>query len=77
MSGLKKGLFDILFPPRCAFCRRLLKRGESGMCAQCEKTLPYTPQSGLQGTDFVEACAAPLYYEGPVREALLRYKSRA
>ena len=55
MSGLKKGLFDILFPPRCAFCRRLLKRGESGMCAQCEKTLPYTPQSGLQGTDFVEA----------------------
>ena len=74
MSGLKKGLFDILFPPRCAFCRRLLKRGESGMCAQCEKTLPYTPQSGLQGTDFVEACAAPLYYEGPVREALLRYK---
>lgn len=74
MSGLKSGLLDILFPPRCAFCRRLLKRGESGMCAQCEKSLPYTPPSSVEGADFVEACAAPLYYEGTVRDALLRYK---
>ena len=74
MSQLKDRLLDILFPPRCAFCRKLLRRGESGMCAKCEASLPYTPESYLDGADFVEACAAPLFYEGAVRDALLRYK---
>ena len=70
----KSGILDIIFPPRCAFCRKLLKRGESGMCAECEKNLPYTAPSDHAGTDFVAACVAPLKYEGVVREALHRYK---
>lgn len=44
------------------------------MCAECERNLPYTPPSERAGTDFVAACVAPLKYEGPVREALHRYK---
>ena len=38
--SLKESLLDILFPPRCAFCRRLLRRGESGMCGRCAASLP-------------------------------------
>ena len=72
--SLKESLLDILFPPRCAFCRRLLRRGESGMCGRCAASLPYTPEGYNGGTDFVEACVAPLFYEGAVRDALLRYK---
>ena len=72
--SLKESLLDILFPPRCAFCRRLLRRGESGMCGRCAASLPYTPEGYNDGTDFVEACVAPLFYEGAVRDALLRYK---
>ena len=70
--SLKESLLDILFPPRCAFCRRLLRRGESGMCGRCAASLPYTPEGYNDGTDFVEACVAPLFYEGAVRDALLR-----
>ena len=68
--SLKESLLDILFPPRCAFCRRLLRRGESGMCGRCAASLPYTPEGYNDGTDFVEACVAPLFYEGAVRDAL-------
>ena len=74
MAKSRSGILDIIFPPRCAFCRKLLKRGESGMCAQCAKDLPYTQPGDRAGTDFVEACVAPLKYEGAVREALHRYK---
>ena len=74
MPKSKSGILDIIFPPRCAFCRGLLKRGESGMCAGCAKSLPYTSPSERAGTDFVAACVAPLRYEGAVREALHRYK---
>ena len=74
MPKSKSGILDIIFPPRCAFCRGLLKRGESGMCAECAKSLPYTSPSERAGTDFVAACVAPLRYEGAVREALHRYK---
>lgn len=44
------------------------------MCAVCEKNLPYTENGGRQKGDFVALCVSPLYYEGDVREALLRYK---
>ena len=74
MAKSRSGILDIIFPPRCAFCRGLLKRGESGMCAECAKSLPYTSPSERAGTDFVAACVAPLRYEGAVREALHRYK---
>ena len=74
MAKSKSGILDIIFPPRCAFCRRLLRRGESGMCAACERDLPYTRPSERAGTDFVAACVAPLRYEGAVRDALHRYK---
>ena len=74
MGKIRETVLDLLFPPRCAFCRALLKKGETGMCAACEKNLPYTSGGGRQKGDFVEACVAPLYYEGTVREALLRYK---
>jgi ComF family protein len=72
--GLRSGILDLLFPPRCAFCRKLLRRGESGMCAECRISLPYTTGGGKQKGDFIYLCVAPLYYEGSVREALLRYK---
>ncbi len=74
MSKLVDGLLDILFPPKCAFCRRHLRRGESGMCISCRDTLPYRKPPREKGPAFVEAVCAPLEYEGTVREALHRYK---
>lgn len=63
-------LLDLVFPPRCAFCRAV---GVHGVCADCEKSLPYTSVPLCEGTGFGR-CASPLLYEDAVRESLLRFK---
>lgn len=72
--GILTGLLDLLYPPRCVFCRKLLKKGEQSVCAKCGDELPYTQNGGGQQGDFFSVCVAPLYYEGTVRESILRYK---
>lgn len=72
--GLMGALLDLLYPPRCVFCRKLLKKGERSVCEKCLAELPYTRNGGEQTGDFFELCVAPLYYTGDVRESLLRYK---
>ncbi len=66
-------VLDLLFPPKCPFCRRVVNR--LGVCGACEKDLPWTEEeTGLhKGADGL-VCAAPLFYEGAVRESLLRLK---
>lgn len=72
--GLVSALLDLLYPPRCVFCRKLLKKGEGPVCEKCLGELPYTRNGGERSGDFFSVCVAPLYYEGDVRESLLRYK---
>lgn len=68
-------LLDLLFPPRCAFCRRLLPESRRGVCGDCLKKLPYVPSRAQdRGIKRLAKCVAPLYYEGDVRASLLRYK---
>ena len=75
MASSKKLLdrfLDLLFPPRCAFCRKLLN-DEGMVCADCEAALPVTGPEAVQRLDKIECCS-PLFYEGSVRASLLRYK---
>lgn len=71
--NLTEGLFNLLFPPKCPFCRTVLD--EPGICAACRKTLPWTQEEEAlrTGPDGL-VCAAPFFYEGAVRECLLRLK---
>ena len=71
--GAFSAFLDILFPPRCVFCRRFLKNSSALICDGCLESLPYTRSGGIKG-DFFSVCVAPLYYEGDVRESLLRFK---
>ncbi|MDO4990842.1 MAG: double zinc ribbon domain-containing protein, partial [Eubacteriales bacterium] len=69
-------LLDFFYPPRCAFCRRLLRTG-SGLwvCPACLETLPrLTRDEQRRDVPHTELVLAPLRYEGVVRESLLRYK---
>lgn len=70
--SLKNLLLDLLFPPKCAFCG---EHGVHGVCAECEKELPWcdTPLHERTG---IGTCIAPLRYENAVRESLLRFKFR-
>ena len=72
--GVFSGLLDLLYPPRCAFCRKILKTGEIGMCKKCGDTNKRTHNGGVQSGDFFSCCVSPLFYENEVRDAILRFK---
>lgn len=72
--GIFSGLADLLFPPRCAFCRKFLKSGRNGMCPECEKSIPYAGSGCKRTGDFFTVCVSPLYYEDKVRDSILRFK---
>ena len=68
-------LLDLIYPPRCPFCDRILERGEDGMCALCGRDLPWTDGPG-PAPEGCEACLSPLHYRGGARGAVHRYKFR-
>ena len=72
MKRLIDRLLDLLYPPRCAFCRRFLEEEESGLCRFCRKKVPDNPIR--REIDGIKICIAAFDYEGQVRESLLRYK---
>ena len=72
--GIGSGILDLLFPPRCIFCRRFVKNGKALICEECRASLPFTRSGGEQHGDHYSLCVAPLYYEDAVRDSLLRYK---
>jgi len=67
---------DILFPPKCVFCARVLNKGDDGWCDRCTESLPFTDNWGRQDGEFFDFCISPLYYKGAVRKSVLRYKFR-
>ena len=70
-----KFILDLLFPPRCIFCRKLLKDDESGWCNDCQQGLPWiVGQNEPQKFDFISQCFSVLWYQGDVRESIHRYK---
>lgn len=72
MRALERVL-DLLFPPRCPFCVRVLDH--PGVCEACEKALPWTAErDSLWELPGALRCAAPLWYREAAREGLLRLK---
>ena len=68
-----RALLDLLYPPRCPFCARVLERGEDRICVLCQRDLPWTdgPGPAPEGCDL---CLSPLHYRDGVRDAVHRYK---
>ena len=69
LDRAQKGLLDFFFPRKCPFCGRMT--GRELLCSRCKTELPRCDK--LRTGSFGE-CAAPLYYEGAVREAILSFK---
>lgn len=72
--GFFSAFLDILFPPKCVFCRKVLKNNRETVCPDCLAQLPHTGNNAAQNGDFFSVCVSPLYYEDDVRQSLLRYK---
>ncbi len=66
-------ILDLLFPPKCILCGRILEKGEQILCDGC-----YFETDSFQNTKiklpFIDGWTSLWYYEGTVRESLLRYK---
>jgi len=65
-------LLDLLFPPKCAFCGKLMEEMGSGVCQACEKALPRR-ESGAVLQYIGEnryPCAVALYYDGMVADGV-------
>lgn len=68
-------LLDLLYPPKCVFCGRILRDGEEGLCGKCREDLPWIgPDVPELVCPPVKRCAAPLWYRDAVRESFHRYK---
>lgn len=66
-------LLDLLYPPKCVFCRRLLAERETDLCGACQTELPVLLDSLKRGSSFCR-CWSVYPYEGQITASLRRYK---
>ena len=74
LNKLSRGILDFFFPRRCPFCGAVA--GKELLCNKCLRSLPFTGEHAVREGTFGR-CAAPLYYEDRVREAILQFKFKA
>lgn len=68
-------ILQLLYPPKCVLCRKLLEPQETDLCTQCRADTPEV--SGTKGKfPYLAKWTALWYYEGSVRGSILRYKFR-
>lgn len=67
--------WQVLFPPKCLLCRRLLSKDELDLCHSCRADGPECTSSRKK-LPFIDSWTAVWYYEGSARSSLLRYKFR-
>lgn len=66
-------ILNLIYPPKCPFCGRILERGEVDLCFGCQQSLPWTEGQNA-AVDFCDISLSPLRYEDGVRQAVHRYK---
>ena len=67
-------ILDLLCPPKCAFCGKLVEKGD--LCPDCEKNLPYREEENISQLigDSSYLCAVAFYYEDPVETGVKALK---
>lgn len=72
---LLQRLWKLLFPPKCILCRKVLEKDETDLCRHCRIDSPEC-NSSARKLPHISKWAAVWYYEGTVRESILRFKFR-
>ena len=75
MNKIVEFILDLIYPPKCAFCRKLIGTGHEGLCPECTEKLPRL--SGTDAKSLLEdgtLCYSALRYDQMVRDSFLRYK---
>ena len=66
-------ILNIVYPPKCILCRKMLESQELDLCQNCRLTAPEY-QKSKRKLQFLDSFDAVWYYEKNVRTSLLRYK---
>ena len=75
MMGILDWLWQLLFPPKCLLCRRILRDEELDLCRECRTDGPECTNFRKK-LPFIDSWTAVWYYEEDARRSLLRYKFR-
>lgn len=70
---IKETIFDLLFPPKCVLCGKVLEKNETDLCHACRADSPECPKNKLR-FPFLDSWLAVWYYEGYIRKSLHRFK---
>ena len=70
---LLRWLLDVIYPPKCTLCRRILAPNETDLCGDCRVQTESCHRKNIR-LPFIEGWAAVWYYEDDVRRSLLRFK---
>lgn len=66
-------LLNLLYPPKCVFCQKLLRDTEVDLCSDCRTELPKVSY-GFKRGECYEICEAVYFYEGAVADSVRRFK---
>ena len=67
------GFLDLIFPPKCVLCRKVLEKGHMDLCPECRQAGPYFILS-KKSISFVAGWTAVWYYKGKIRTSIMNYK---
>ena len=70
---IREHLLQLLFPPKCVLCGRLLQKEETDLCHACRIHTPEFEESKIR-LSFLAGWTALWYYMGDVRHSILKYK---
>ena len=74
MNRLLNALLNLLYPPKCPFCGKVLDQGEDGLCFACQRILPWVGEDEVWTVEFCDGCLSPLWYRDGARDGVHRYK---
>ena len=66
-------IWDLMFPPKCILCQKLLSHEETDLCHHCRGSVEEFGKANNR-ISFVAGWTALWYYIGEVRQSMLRYK---
>lgn len=66
-------LLDLIYPPKCTFCGKLLQKDETDLCGLCRRTLPEVNGAIKRGENFRQ-CWSVYYFEDFVVDSIHRFK---
>lgn len=73
MKRLYHFAVNLLFPPKCVLCGKLLAKEETDLCKKCRTEAPLFPNCKRK-LQFLDSFTSVWYYEGNVRRSLLQFK---